>query len=175
MALSGFFTSCATPAERRPSAASLREYRIVDCTWPRYSRLRAISMMPTRSPFGSLIACVMTRCSIGSPSWAWAQRSETGPRDCRLTSVCSISFCAGWSAETTALNDVPTAASGSRSRIAGFMNSSSSRALTIATASSRCSTADSRFATCPAMCDRSADNWALTALKKVPSSPNSSC
>ena len=47
MAFSGFFTSCATPADSRPSAASLREYRTVDCTCARYSRLRTVSMMPT--------------------------------------------------------------------------------------------------------------------------------
>ena len=68
----------------------------------------------------------------------------------------------------------PVAASGSSARIAGFANSSSPRGLTIATASSRCSTADSRLATWPAICERSADSCALTALKKVPSSPNSS-
>ena len=68
----------------------------------------------------------------------------------------------------------PLDASGSKARIAGLAKSSSPRGLAIATASSRCSTADSRLATCPAICERSADNRALTALKKVPSSPNSS-
>ena len=85
IAFNGFFTSCATPADNRPSAASFREYRTVDCTSLRYSTLRAISITPTRSPFGSLIACVITRRSL-SPKDA-----DSGPRDCRLTSVCSAS------------------------------------------------------------------------------------
>ena len=32
IAFSGFFTSCAMPAVSRPSATSLREYAIIDCT-----------------------------------------------------------------------------------------------------------------------------------------------
>ena len=42
-------------------------------------------------------------------------------------------------------SDAPGAAAGSSARIAGFANSSSPRGLTIATASSSCSTADSRL------------------------------
>jgi len=69
----------------------------------------------------------------------------------------------------------PVAAPGRIARIAGLANSSSPFWLMMATASSRRSTADSRWATCPAICDRSADSCALTLLKEVPSSPNSSC
>ena len=65
-------------ARRRPTAGRARpacaSSARVDCTWLKYSRLRAISMMPTRSPVGSLIACVITSRSPLSPNAA-----DSGP------------------------------------------------------------------------------------------------
>ena len=128
-------------------------------------------MTPTRSPFGSLIACVITSRSPLVAERTRRQRAARLPADQRLLEQPPQRMIGRAAASSS---DAPGAASGSSARIAGLANSSSPRGLTIATASSSCSTADSRLATWPAICERSADSCALTVLKNVPSSPNSS-
>ena len=132
------------------------------------------------------MACAISSRSPGGsragPGVAAARRPARNrrPRSGRSTAAPAIASCTMLAVRVAdAAAGRPragrTARPAASASIAGFANSSSPAGLKIATSSSMCSTADWRFAFWPASCDRSADSCALTVLKKLPSSPNSSC
>ena len=115
---------------------------IVDCMRDKYARLRETSRTPTSCPSRPLDR----DGSSESTSVGHLHRAARGPRRERLLDDGPIRVAVGKQPSQRTAD----ASAGSVGCIAGLLKSSSPDGLNSATASSRCSTADCRFAFCPA-------------------------